>query len=206
MPVNSALTASMSFQAASLHHEHVELPLAVQRIVNEFQSVSDAKERYKLVLRYAKQLPALDESCKVAPNRVMGCTSEVYMTASLDSQNCVQFAGDSNSELTRGLCAILVQSMSGLTPAEVLKVCGFLNVKLLECFRLPAALYFDFMPSPAYSIKDFASSCTAPWLHVQASMSSPAKTYSFKSWGHSPLQLVCCVCLMYIGLAATSAS
>ena len=52
----------------------------------------------------------------------MGCTSEVFMTASLDKQNRVQFAGDSDSELTRGLCSVLVQGMSGLTPAEVLQV------------------------------------------------------------------------------------
>lgn len=99
-----------------------EVPCAVQRVLNSFHSVSDPKERYKLLLRYAKKLPALDASHRVATNRVMGCTSEVFMTASLDEQKRVQFAGDSNSELTRGLCAVLIQAMSGLTPAEVLQV------------------------------------------------------------------------------------
>ena len=75
-------------------------------------------------MKYAKKLPALDASNKVSTNRVMGCTSEVWMTASLDSSNRVQFAGDSDSELTRGLCAVLVQSMSGLKPEEVLQVCS----------------------------------------------------------------------------------
>lgn len=102
--------------------QHNEVPSGIQRILDEFQFVSDPKERYKLLLRYAKKLPALDASHKVATNRVMGCTSEVFMTASLDKQNRVQFVGDSDSELTRGLCAILVQGMSGLTPTEVLQV------------------------------------------------------------------------------------
>ena len=44
------------------------------------------------------------------------------MTARLDDDNRVQFAGDSNSELTRGLCAVLVKAMSGMTPNEVLQV------------------------------------------------------------------------------------
>lgn len=109
-------------QASSLEVQHDQVPSAVQHILDKFQSVSDPKERYKLLLRYAKKLPALDASHKVATNRVMGCTSEVFMTASLDKQNRVQFAGHSDSELTRGLCAILVQAMSGLTPAQVLQV------------------------------------------------------------------------------------
>ena len=109
-------------QASSPEVQYNKVPSAVQHILDEFQSVSDPKERYKLLLRYARKLPALDVSHKVATNRVMGCTSEVFMTASLDKQNRVQFAGDSDSELTRGLCAVLIQGMSGLTPAEVLQV------------------------------------------------------------------------------------
>ncbi len=108
---------------ASSHDQHSSLPSSIQHIADEFQAMSDPKQRYKLLLKYAKQLPVLDASNKVATNRVMGCTSEVWMTASLDDKNKVQFAGDSDSELTRGLCAVLVQGMSGLTPGEVLQVC-----------------------------------------------------------------------------------
>ena len=99
------------------------LPKRIQYIADEFQSMSDPKERYKLLLKYAKTLPALEASKKVPTNRVIGCTSEVWMTASLDDSSRVQFSGDSDSELTRGLCALLVQLMSGLKPQEVLQVC-----------------------------------------------------------------------------------
>lgn len=99
------------------------LPKRIQYIVDEFQSMSDPKERYKLLLKYARTLPALDAAKKVPANRVMGCTSEVWMTARLDDSNRIQFSGDSDSELTRGLCALLVQLMSGLKPEEVLQVC-----------------------------------------------------------------------------------
>lgn len=116
------LKAVFLAQGTSLQVQQEEVPRAVQHVLDMFQSISDPKERYKLLLRYAKKLPALDASHKVATNRVMGCTSEVFMTASLDEQKRVQFAGDSNSELTRGLCAVLIQAMSGLMPAEVLQV------------------------------------------------------------------------------------
>ena len=74
------------------------------------------------LLRKAQQLPRLFEGDKVAANRVMGCTAQVWATAALDPHGRVQFGGDSDSELTRGLCALLVQGLSGLTPEEVLQV------------------------------------------------------------------------------------
>lgn len=114
--------ASSVAQGASGLVDQPLLPKRIQCIADEFQSVSDPKERYKLLLKYARTLPALDASKKVPTNRVMGCTSEVWMTASLDDSNRVQFSGDSDSELTRGLCALLVQLMSGLKPEEVLQV------------------------------------------------------------------------------------
>ena len=112
----------MAPTAQAAGHTGHTIPGSIQRIVDEFQSVSDPKQRYKLLVKYAKKLPALDASHKVSTNRVMGCTSEVWMTATLDGSNRVQFAGDSDSELTRGFCAVLVQSMSGLKPEEVLQV------------------------------------------------------------------------------------
>lgn len=103
------------------HHDHV-VPSSILRIIAEFQSLPDAKQRYKLLLKKAKTLTTLAGSDRVGANRVMGCTSQVWMTASLDDSNRVQFAGDSDSELTRGLCAVLVDCMSGMTPKEVLEV------------------------------------------------------------------------------------
>ena len=112
-------------QVLSESHDEIansDVPRSIQAIADKFQSLSDAKERYKLLLKYAKSLPAMNASDKISTNRVMGCTSEVWMTAKLDKNNRVQFNGDSNSELTRGLCALLVESMSGLTPQDVLQV------------------------------------------------------------------------------------
>jgi quinolinate synthase len=47
---------------------------------------------------------------------------QVWIQAELDASGRVQFSGTSDSELTRGLCALLVGALSGLTPDEVLAV------------------------------------------------------------------------------------
>lgn len=44
---------------------------------------------------------------------------QVWVSAELDGAGRVRFAADSDAELSRGLAAVLVEGLSGLTPAEV---------------------------------------------------------------------------------------
>ncbi len=48
--------------------------------------------------------------------------AQVWVTAELDSRGRVRLGADSDSELTRGLAAVLVRCLSGLAPSEVLQV------------------------------------------------------------------------------------
>ena len=52
----------------------------------------------------------------------MSTSLQVWVNAETDSNGRVHFAADSDSELTRGLAAVLVEALSGLTPKEVLQV------------------------------------------------------------------------------------
>lgn len=95
----------------------------MRQFAEELQSVSGAQERSRLLLSYAKQLQPLPEADRRDANRVMGCTAQVWLSAHCDEQSGrMQFFGDSDSELTKGLCAVLVNSLSGLTPREVLEL------------------------------------------------------------------------------------
>jgi len=49
-------------------------------------------------------------------------TLQVWVDAELDKDGRVQFVADSDSEVTRGLAAVLVAALSGLTPAQVIEV------------------------------------------------------------------------------------
>lgn len=50
---------------------------AMERTAQELQAASDAKERTRLLLSYAKRLAPLPESARADANRVMGCTAQV---------------------------------------------------------------------------------------------------------------------------------
>ena len=51
---------------------------------------------------------------------------QVWVSASLDEQGRVVLQGDSDSQITRGLCAILVQALAGMLPADLLQVAHLL--------------------------------------------------------------------------------
>lgn len=50
---------------------------------------------------------------------LMATAPQVWVTAFMDAAGHVQFAADSDSQLTKGLACILVKALSGLTPPEV---------------------------------------------------------------------------------------
>ena len=97
------------------------LPATLAKIVQRFQRHSDPKQRYEQLLWYAKRLPAFPENDKQPENKVSGCVSQVYITANL-ADGKVSYQGDSDAQLVKGLVGLLVEGLSGLTPAEIVNV------------------------------------------------------------------------------------
>lgn len=71
---------------------------------------------------YGKNLKPLDTQYKTSENKVQGCVSQVWVRAYFDSEKNVVFEADSDSVLTKGLAALLVQGLSGRPVEEILKV------------------------------------------------------------------------------------
>jgi cysteine desulfuration protein SufE len=97
------------------------LPPKLAKIVDRFQRRSNPKQKYEQLLWYAKKLPKMPESAKIPENKVSGCVSQVYITASLENgQVCYQ--GDSDAQLVKGLVAFLIEGLNNLPPEEIIKV------------------------------------------------------------------------------------
>lgn len=94
-------------------------PPALDRIVQRFKRASSNKLRYEQLLTLAQKLPEFPEDKKVPENKVPGCVSQVYIIASLGDNGTIEFQGDSDSQLTKGLVAMLIKGMNGLTIDEV---------------------------------------------------------------------------------------
>jgi cysteine desulfuration protein SufE len=91
---------------------------ALDRIVERLGSTSDPKRRYEYVLWLAKRLPALPDALRSEDRKVRGCVSQVYVVGELQ-EGRLHWQGDSDAQITKGLLALLIEGLDGLTPAEV---------------------------------------------------------------------------------------
>ena len=101
--------------------ESNSLPPKLAKIVDRFQRRTNPKQKYEQLLWYAKKLPPMPESAKTEGNKVKGCVSQVYITASLEDGK-VRYQGDSDAQLVKGLVAFLIEGLNNLSPEEVIKV------------------------------------------------------------------------------------
>jgi len=97
-------------------------PAKLDRIVQRFQRRNDPKQRYRQLLALAQRLDDLPASEQTPANKVSGCVSQVYVTASLGDDGTVTFRGTSDAQLVKGLVALLVEGLSDLPPAEIATV------------------------------------------------------------------------------------
>ncbi|KAL6760200.1 hypothetical protein V8C86DRAFT_2558901 [Haematococcus lacustris] len=125
---------------ATIHSQSKKqpLPASVQHLVEAFEATrGDPREVARLLVDAAKTAPPLPVEQQRLENRVLGCTAQVWVTASLDPSGCVQFAGGSDSLLSHGIVAVLASALSGLTPSQLLAMDPH---DLLSRLHLSAAL------------------------------------------------------------------
>jgi cysteine desulfuration protein SufE len=91
---------------------------ALDRIVERLGSTADPKRRYEYVLWLAKKLPPLPEEFRQNVFKVRGCVSQVYVVGQLQ-EGRLHWQGDSDAAITKGLLALLIEGLEGLTPAQV---------------------------------------------------------------------------------------
>ena len=90
-------------------------------IVTKLKGSNDPKRRYEYVLWLAKKLPAAPADLNCDANRVRGCVSQVFVAPSLENGQ-LHWQGDSDAQITKGLLALLIQGLDGLSPEQVVAV------------------------------------------------------------------------------------
>jgi cysteine desulfuration protein SufE len=91
---------------------------ALDAIVARLRDCSDPRRRYEYVLWLGKKLPPAPDDLLQEANRVCGCASSVYVAPTLED-GVLHWQGQSDALITRGLLALLIQGLDGLTPESV---------------------------------------------------------------------------------------
>ena len=97
--------------------------LSMADIEETFSLLDDWEERYRFVIDLGRKLPPFPEAERTEANRVRGCTSKVWFISRMNGQPpVIEFQGDSDAHIVKGLIAILFSLYSGKTATEILAV------------------------------------------------------------------------------------
>jgi sulfur transfer protein SufE/stress-induced morphogen len=102
----------------------------LKRVTEAFAAIGDEQVRYKQLLYMAqntKEANSFPEASKTPENKVPGCLSTVYVDGNAEYNDqvgdyVINFVGDSDGLLTKGLVALLVRCLSGNTAEAIQKV------------------------------------------------------------------------------------
>jgi cysteine desulfuration protein SufE len=96
-----------------------DIAAAQEELVDEFQLFDNWLDKYQYLIDLGRKLPEFPDEQKTEGNRLHGCQSQVWVTASLENKR-LHFQAISDSAIVSGLIAVLMRVYSDRTPAEIL--------------------------------------------------------------------------------------
>ena len=97
--------------------------MTIDEIRDNFALLEDWDDRYRYVIELGRTLDPMPEAEHSAANKVQGCASQVWLSKQIDrsaGEPSLNYLGDSDAHIVRGLIAILLTLYSGHTPQKIL--------------------------------------------------------------------------------------
>jgi cysteine desulfuration protein SufE len=96
-------------------------------ICDEFSFFSEWTDKYEYLIELGKKLNNFPEEKRNDEYKVKGCQSSVWLVSKLEDGK-IFFEADSDSTIVKGLIALLIRTLSGQTPDEILNAkLGFIE-------------------------------------------------------------------------------
>lgn len=90
-----------------------------QEVIDEFSEYEDWMDKYQLLIDLGNDLPALPVEYKTEKNLIDGCQSRVWLQADCEDGK-IQFRGDSDALIVKGIVTLLIRVLSNHSPEEIL--------------------------------------------------------------------------------------
>jgi cysteine desulfuration protein SufE len=90
-------------------------------IADDMAFLDEWEDRYRYVIDLGRAMPPMDEALKTPATKVDGCASQVWIAPRREG-DAVDFDGDSDAMIVRGLIAVLRALYGGRTPDEILAI------------------------------------------------------------------------------------
>ena len=96
----------------------------IDDIFADFDFLDDWEDRYRYVIDLGRDLKPYPEEARDAAHKVRGCVSQVWLKSTLnaDTDPVIEFVGDSDAHIVRGLVAIMMVLYSGKRASEIMAI------------------------------------------------------------------------------------
>ena len=100
--------------------------MTLEDIQSDLALLDEWEDRYRYVIELGRGLAPLPEALRVEANKVRGCASQVWLASSTHSgpangAPALEFVGDSDAHIVRGLIAVLFALFDGKTAEDILR-------------------------------------------------------------------------------------
>jgi cysteine desulfuration protein SufE len=96
----------------------------IDEITENFALLDDWDDRYRYVIELGRTLAPLPDAARTDANKVQGCASQVWLQTTVrpngEQGPVLNFVGDSDAHIVKGLIAILFALYSGKAAKEIL--------------------------------------------------------------------------------------
>jgi cysteine desulfuration protein SufE len=97
----------------------------IERILEDFNVLDSWDDRYRYVIELGRALPPFPEPARTDANKVQGCASQVWLISETKPAlngggPRLEFQGDSDAHIVKGLIAILFALYSGQPASKIL--------------------------------------------------------------------------------------
>lgn len=92
------------------------------KLVRNFSRCLNWEEKYLYVIELGGRLPHLDDADRQVNNLISGCQSQVWIVMRLNPQGQVEFYGDSDAAIVKGLLAVVFIVYRDLTPQQIVEL------------------------------------------------------------------------------------
>ncbi|PAV02226.1 cysteine desufuration protein SufE [Arsenophonus sp. ENCA] len=90
------------------------------KLLRNFSRCQNWEERYLYLIELGEKLLPLSDRQKQVKNQVSGCQSQVWIVMEPDSDSRIQFAGDSDAAIVKGLIALVIIIFQNKTGQQIL--------------------------------------------------------------------------------------
>jgi cysteine desulfuration protein SufE len=98
--------------------------MAIDEIIENFALLDEWDDRYRYLIELGRTLAPLPETLRTDTNKVQGCASQVWLATAVKPEGAggpvLNFVGDSDAHIVRGLIAVLFALFSGKPARDIL--------------------------------------------------------------------------------------